>query len=171
MPGEKSFGYHEGSRSEYLAQYIFASWGTAVVIPQQEDHGLDLHCTLMEKVGGRFLAKCPYTVQVKSEVKPVVFEGKEAVRWVIEHPLPFFLCIVNKATARLSVYHTLARFHAWSLGEWPDRLAMKPAPATPGQEGKCISWPGSYDLSLDQPILDLRACARTPVWQEKILEN
>src|SRR4051794_34702011 len=82
MPGEKPFGCHEGSRSEYLAQYAFASWGTAVVIPQQEDHGLDLHCTLMEQVGRRFLAKCPYTVQVKSELKPVVFDGKDAVRWV-----------------------------------------------------------------------------------------
>jgi hypothetical protein len=84
----------------------------------------------------------------------VVFDGKDAVRWVIEHPLPLFLCIVNKASARLSVYHTLARFHAWSLGEWPDRLAMVPDPVIPGKEGKCISWPGSYDLSLDQPILD-----------------
>jgi hypothetical protein len=154
MPGEKPFGFHEGSRSEYLAQYAFASWGTAVVIPQQEDHGLDLHCTLMEKVGRRFLAKCPYTVQVKSELKPVLFEGKEAVRWVIEHPLPLFLCIVDKASARLSVYHTLVRFHAWSLGQWPDRLAMIPDSVIPSKEGKCISWPGSYELSLDQPILD-----------------
>jgi hypothetical protein len=154
MPGEKRYGFHEGSRSEYLAQYAFASWGTAVVIPQQEDHGLDLHCTLMERVGGRFLAKSPYTVQVKSEMKPVVFEGKEAVRWVIEHPLPLFLCVVDKASGRLSIYHTLARFHAWCLGQWPDRLSMMPVPAVPGQIGRCTQWPGSYDLSLDQPILD-----------------
>jgi hypothetical protein len=154
MPGEKSYGFHEGSRSEYLAQYAFASWGTTVVIPQQEDHGLDLHCTLMQQVGGRLLANYPYTVQVKSQMKPVVFEGKEAVRWVIEHPLPLFLCIVDKASARISVYHTLARFHAWSLGKWPDRLSMIPEPATPGKKGRCAQWPGCYDLSLDQPILD-----------------
>jgi hypothetical protein len=154
MPGVKSFGFHEGSRSEYLAQYAFASWGTAVVIPQQEDHGLDLQCTLMQQVGGRLLAKWPYTVQVKSKMEPWVLEGKEEVRWVIEHPLPLFLCIVDKASARLSVYHTLARFHAWSLGQWPDRLSMIPVPAAPGQKGRCAQWPGSYDLSLDQPILD-----------------
>jgi hypothetical protein len=127
-----------------LAQYAFASWGTAVVIPQQEDHGLDLHCTLMEQIGGRLLAKCPYTVQVKSEMKAVVFEGKDAVRWVIEHPLPLFLCIVNKATTHIT----------WSLGQWPDRLAMIPQPAIPGQQGRCAQWPDSYDLSLDQPILE-----------------
>jgi hypothetical protein len=154
MPGATPYGCHEGSRSEYLAQYVFASWGTAVAIPHQEDHGVDLACTLMERVGGRFLARWPYTVQVKSNFEPVVFEGQEAVRWVIEHPLPLYLCVVDKAAARLSVYHTLARFHAWSLGQWPDRLAMVPSPATPGQNGRCAQWPGGYDLSLDQPILD-----------------
>jgi len=154
MPGEKPFGFHEGSRSEYLAQYVFASWGTAVVIPQQEDHGLDLHCTLMERVGGRLLAKWPYTVQVKSEMKPVVFEGKEAVRWFIEHPLPLFLCVVNKATARLSIYHTFHRFQVWSEGLWPDRLTMIPQPVLPDQDAHCLSWPGCLDVSLDQPILE-----------------
>ena len=154
MPGVRGYGFHEGSRSEYLAQFVFASWGTAVVIPQQEDHGLDLHCTLMDRVGGRLLAKAPYTVQVKSEMKPVVFKGKEAVRWVIEHPLPLFLCVVDKASARLSIYHTLARFYAWSMGQRPETLAMIPQPAEPGRLGRCCQWPGTYDLSLDQPILD-----------------
>jgi hypothetical protein len=35
---------HEGSRSEYLAQYVFASFGAAVALPHQEDSGIDLHC-------------------------------------------------------------------------------------------------------------------------------
>ena len=51
MPASVAYGFHEGSRSEYLAQYVFASWGTAVAIPHQEDHGIDLNCTLMELVG------------------------------------------------------------------------------------------------------------------------
>src|SRR6266567_2016115 len=102
MPGAVGYGWHEGSRSEYLAQYAFGSWGTAVAIPHQEDHGIDLTCTLMERVGKRFLARSPYTVQVKSNLDPVVFKDREAVRWVIEHPLPLFLCVVNKAEARLS---------------------------------------------------------------------
>ena len=42
---------HEGSRSEYLAQCVFASFGAAVAIPHQEDSGIDLHCTLTERVG------------------------------------------------------------------------------------------------------------------------
>jgi hypothetical protein len=154
MPGAVAYGFHEGSRSEYLAQYAFGSWGTAVAIPHQEDHGIDLTCTLMERVGNRYLAKSPYTVQVKSSMETVIFDGKDAVRWLIEHPLPLFLCVVDKPCARLSVYHTLPRFHAWSLGEWPDRLEMTPFPASPGKKGRCDRWPGSYSFSLDQPILD-----------------
>jgi hypothetical protein len=154
MPGAVAYGCHEGSRSEYLAQYVFGSWGTAVAIPHQEDHGIDLTCTLMERVGNRYLAKSPYTVQVKSSMEKVIFDGRESVRWLIEHPLPLFVCVVDKPFARLSIYHTLPRFHAWSLGQWPDRIEMTPVPATPGKKGRCDKWPGSYSFSLEPPILD-----------------
>jgi hypothetical protein len=43
--------FHEGSRSEYLAQFVFAKFGTAVPVPHQEDYGLDLYCTLLEQDG------------------------------------------------------------------------------------------------------------------------
>jgi len=51
MPGAIAASLHEGSRSEYLAQYVFSSWGTAIAIPHQEDSGVDLFCTLVEKKG------------------------------------------------------------------------------------------------------------------------
>lgn len=153
MPAVVPYGCHEGSRSEYLAQYVFASWGTAVVIPHQEDHGIDLTCTLMERVGKLYLARCPYTVQVKSSLDPLVFEGEE-VEWVVRHPLPLYLCIVNKAEAHISIYHTFPRFATWSLGELPDRLVMTPAPATPGVVGRVHHCSLDYSFSLDQPILD-----------------
>jgi hypothetical protein len=154
MPGATAYGLHEGSRSEYLAQYVFASWGTAVAIPHQEDHGIDLTCTLMERVGKRFLARLPYTVQVKSTFDPLVFEGEEEVRWVIEHPLPLFLCVVDKPSARLSIYQTLPRFYAWSLGELPERLELVPEKPSPGKVGCCFNQTVCYFFTLSQPILD-----------------
>jgi hypothetical protein len=42
---------HEGRRSEYLAQHVLSSFGTAIPIPHQEDTGLD--CTLLERIGRR----------------------------------------------------------------------------------------------------------------------
>jgi len=42
MPGSIAPGFHEGSRSEYLAHYIFTMLGTAVPVPHQEDTGIVL---------------------------------------------------------------------------------------------------------------------------------
>jgi hypothetical protein len=92
---------HEGSRSEYLAQYVFSSFGTSVAVPHHEDHGVDFHCTLTEKIGKRSWAKASYTVQVKSQLKPWTFKSKESVEWLIKHPLPLFLGVVDKKTAIL----------------------------------------------------------------------
>ena len=153
MAGSISYGFHEGTRSEYLAQYVFASWGTAVAIPHQEDHGLDLFCTLVERVGRRALARFPYTVQVKSNSKPWVFEDAEEVRWFVHHPLPFFFCVVDKAAATLSVYLTFQRFLLWTLGTLPDKIELTPA-SPDGSPGAFIPWePESTSYSLGQPIL------------------
>ena len=38
-------------RSEYLAQFVFSSFGTAIPVPHQEDTGIDLYCTLLEQQG------------------------------------------------------------------------------------------------------------------------
>jgi len=153
MPGSIPYGLHEGTRSEYLAQYVFASWGTAVAIPHQEDHGLDLFCTLMERVGRRAFARFPYTVQVKSDCEPWVFKDAEAVRWFVHHPLPFFFCVVDKATATLSVYLTFQRFLLWTLGKLPDQIELTPTPAD-GSPGTFVPWePDSTSYPLGQPIL------------------
>ena len=153
MSGAVGYGWHEGSRSEYLAQYVFASWGTAVAIPHQEDHGVDLSCTLMERVGQRYLARWPYTVQVKSGHEPLVYQGKDEVRWLIEHPLPLYLCVVDKQAGRVSVYHTFPRFYTWAIGQLPERIELIPEPAN-GTPGRCTQWNGTWSFGLDQPILD-----------------
>ena len=43
----------QGSRSEYLAQYVFSMFGTSVPVLHQEDHGIDLFCSLTERKGRR----------------------------------------------------------------------------------------------------------------------
>ena len=119
MPGSTSANFHEGSRSEYLAQYVFASFGTAVAVPHQEDTGLDLYCTLTERLGQKIWPRAYFSVQVKSNAKPWKFRDSESVKWLVEHPLPVFLCVVNKADTSLQIYHTFPRFSAWSLPPLP----------------------------------------------------
>ena len=124
MTGSIAANLHEGSRSEYLAQFVFSSFGTAVPVPHQEDAGLDIYCTLMDHVGQRAWPRAYYSVQVKSTMAPWVFGNPESVRWIIEHPLPIFLCIVQKAEARILIYHTTPRFAVWALPTQPHRLEL-----------------------------------------------
>jgi hypothetical protein len=124
--GSIAFNLHEGSRSEYLAQYIFSSFGTAVPVPHQEDTGLDIYCTLLEEDGKRAWPRAYYSVQVKSTMDPWIFGSPESVRWIIEHPLPIFLCIVKKDEARILIYHTTPRFAAWILPLHKERLELIP---------------------------------------------
>src|SRR6266496_2825559 len=115
MAGSIAANLHEGSRSEYLAQFVFSSFGTAVPVPHQEDTGLDIYCTLLERDGPRAWPRAYYSVQVKSTMERWIFGSPDSVRWIIEHPLPIFLCIVLKAEARILLYHTTPRFAAWIL--------------------------------------------------------
>jgi len=151
MVGAIAANLHEGCRSEYLAQYVFASFGTAVSVPHQEDSGIDLYCTLTERIGSRAWPRAYFSVQVKSTMDSWVLAGKESVQWLVEQPLPFFLCIVDKASARLRVYHTSPRFYVWSLPPLPDRLELVP---TTDEEGRCTQWQGSTTFSLSAPVLD-----------------
>jgi hypothetical protein len=148
---------HEGSRSEYLAQYVFASFGTVVPVPHHEDSGIDLYCTLTERIGPRAWPKAYFTVQVKSTVDAWIFDSVDSVQWLIQHPLPVMLCVVDKANARIRIYHTSPRFYVWSLPPLPQRLNLVPE-TTPA--GRCTQWAADtkagdgWKFSLSAPILD-----------------
>ena len=151
MVGAIAANLHEGSRSEYLAQYVFASFGTAVSVPHQEDSGIDLYCTLTERVGSRAWPRASFSVQVKSTMDPWVMDSQESVQWLVEHPLPIFLCIVDKSRVRLRFYHTSPRFYAWSMPPLPNRLELVP---TLDQIGTNTQWEGGTKFSLSAPIID-----------------
>jgi hypothetical protein len=151
MAGSIAANLHEGSRSEYLAQYVFSSFGTAIPVPHQEDSGLDIYCTLLERDGQRAWPRAYYSVQVKSTMAPWVFGSPESVRWIIEHPLPIFLCIVQKPEARILVYHTTPRFAVWALPTHPDRLELIPGTETKAQT---VGWETGDRFSLKAPILN-----------------
>jgi hypothetical protein len=152
MTGAIAANFHEGSRSEYLAQYIFASFGTAVAVPHQEDSGIDLNCTLVERVGQRARTSAYFSVQVKSEMKPWVLGDADSVRWLVEHPLPFFYCVVDKRTASMRLYQVGPRFYAWASPPLPSRLQLMPQTQN---EGQCKEWINNETYSLGAPILHM----------------
>ncbi len=100
--GSQSANFHEGTRSEYLAHYVFSSFGTSVPVPHPEDTGIDLHCTLTETIGQRIWPVEYYMVQVKSTDEPWVFSSKQSVEQLYKPPSPVFFCIVTKEGASAS---------------------------------------------------------------------
>jgi hypothetical protein len=151
MAGSIAANLHEGSRSEYLAQFVFSSFGTAIPVPHQEDSGLDIYCTLLERIGQRAWPRAYYSVQVKSTMESWVFGSPESVRWIVEHPLPIFLCVVQKPEARILVYHTTPRFAAWALPIHKNRLELIPGTET---RADTVEWIGGDTFKLRAPILN-----------------
>jgi hypothetical protein len=142
---------HEGSRTEYLAQYVFASFGTSVPVPRQEDAGVDLFCTLTERIGKLAWPVEHFTVQVKSTPGPLVFGTPDSVRWLIGHPHSLLLCCVDKKSLRFAVYHTFPRYLLWVRAQLPSRLELIPGEGT---AGRSVQWEDGGRLSLGAPILD-----------------
>jgi hypothetical protein len=170
--GALAANFHEGSRSEYLAQYVFSSFGTAFPVPHQEDTGVDLYCTLVERVGRLSWPRQHYTVQVKSDTTPWRLDSAESVRWLVKHPLPIFMCVLDKSTGRLRVWQTFCRFLLRALGgRLPASLELTPED---GKVGRSTQWKDGQHFSLSAPILDLRVNAlereRERVRAQKVLE-
>jgi hypothetical protein len=152
MPGF-AHGFHEGSRSEYLAQYIFSGFGTATPIPHQEDHGFDLYCTLAQREGSTAWADKPYTIQVKSGRERWKFKNRKSVEWFMKHSLPLFLCVVDKKKLRFSIFQTMPKYKFWTdCQPYPDRLEL--CPDRNAGECQCEVWQPGEVVSIGKPILD-----------------
>ena len=163
--GALAANLHEGTRSEYLAQYVFASFGTAISVPHQEDSGFDLYCTMTERVGALAWPRHNFTVQVKSTMSPWRFDSPESVRWLIEHPLPLLFCVVDKSSALLRLYHTVPRFFAWATGDLPSSLELVPDAR---HDGESIQWGAGARFSLSAPIVErtITELLDDAIWKE-----
>jgi hypothetical protein len=147
LTGCTSANFHEAGRSEYLAHYVFSSFGTSVPVPRQEDTGLDLICTLTERDGQRLWPVATYSVQVKSTRSPWVFADKRSIRWIVEAPMPVFFCIVDKRTAKVSIFNTWPRFLAWVMSDSFERIEMTVGESGTGKIEVEINRDGTYSLS------------------------
>ena len=154
-PGAVAANLYQGIRSEYLAQYIFSMFGTVTRVPNEEDHGVDLFCTLTRRAGGRAEPYAYYAVQVKSAPGDWIFGGSGSVRWILEYPAPLLFCAVEKKAARFTVYQLTARFQAAVMPELPERLTLVPGEAgrTDATHHPRIGWDADGRVDLGPPIL------------------
>jgi hypothetical protein len=146
-------GFHEGSRSEVLADYLFSAWGTVTPARRQSDYGLDLYCTLTERVGQRARVREYFSVQVKSgDTASWSFNDPDSLKWLVEHPLPLFLCTVDKKLGLVRVYHTIPRFQIWALANNPGHVELVAGDGPNGEFDACANLP---TCSLSAPILEI----------------
>jgi hypothetical protein len=150
MPGSIAPNFHQGSRSELLANYVFSAWGTVTPVRMSDDYGVDLYCTLTKLFGRRAMATDYYEVQVKSTDDPWCFADSESVDWLIRYPQPLFLARVDKKNGVVHVYHTMPRFFLAALGYLPYRLELRPEDR---DDGHFVEWKNGTDFSLSAPIL------------------
>lgn len=169
MTGATVAGFHEGSRSEILADYLFSAWGTVTPVRRQSDYGLDLYCTLTETVGRRARVQEYFSVQIKSISNPIwKFNDAASVRWLLGHPLPLFLCTVDKKKGLVRVYHSIPRFQIWALGKLPDSVQLKPEKGIAGKFDTCAELPA---CSLSAPILEVSLVDLTDEARLRALRN
>ena len=163
-PGAVAANYYQGARSEYLAQYVFSMFGTAMHVPHEVDTGFDLACTLTRTAGGRGEPYAYYSVQVKSTPGPWVFDGPGAVRWILGYPAPLLFCILDKRTAQFTVYQLRARLDVAAMTGCPPSLRLIPGepgstapvqgePGINARRRPRIGWDADGNVELGPPVL------------------
>jgi hypothetical protein len=152
MTGAYAQNFHEGSRSEILADYLFSSWGTVTPVRRQDDYGIDLYCTLSDRIGQRAVVRDYFVVQVKSGTDPWVFDDEDSVKWLVDYPTPLFLACVDKKNGILRVYHVTPRFYVRAMGSLPNRLVLTPEDIV---EGASTDWTNGEEFSLSAPIIQV----------------
>lgn len=145
----KPFGFHEGDRSEFLAQFAFSTIGYCVPVPRQFDRfGVDVIVHLFERVGANVAATGrAVALQVKSDANEILIDTKEMRDCLYATSLPFFLAVIDKAEWRLDVYTTFLRLLAyWSNPDATVRLV-------PGdKDARAFPEDGSTIVFLGKPI-------------------
>lgn len=165
MPGADSITSNRGVLSETLAEYLFSTWGPVTRVRWENDFGWDLHCAMTEPLGQLRWVKTSYNVQVKSNFRPWCFNSPDEVRWLIEHPEPLFLCVVDKKKGQISVYQTHVRFGIWASGQLPTKIKLKPGNGT---SGNVDAWTRGPDCQLSAPIIKITA---QELFDDAILSN
>jgi len=74
---------------------VFVMHSTVTPVRRQDDYGIDLYCTLSDRIARRAVVRDYFVVQVKSGTDPWIFEHEESVKWLVEYPNPLFLACVD----------------------------------------------------------------------------
>jgi hypothetical protein len=122
-------------------------------VPRQEDVGHDFFCILSKAQDGLVWAGPSFTVQAKSDCRPLVFEKPHQVRWVTHLENPFFIAVGDRGNLQIEIYSTWARLNGF-LRKAARKITLKPGLTTPGLSNPWTADDGSEQIiALGEPII------------------
>jgi hypothetical protein len=153
MPGVQHRVSRFGSWSEILVESCLKTIAFTARVPHEEDVGHDFFCVLSEDQNDLFKAGPSFTVQAKSNRKPLVFKNDDQIRWLRELQNPFFLAVANRKELRVDIYSTWARFNGF-LRRAAKRIILQPGPPTGGRSNPWTAEDRSEQvIALGKPII------------------
>ena len=172
MPGALGYGWHDGSRGEYLAQYFLTALGVSVPVIRQEDIGIDFYCALGHEENKRVTFHSPYMVQHGAVSKNFVYGGYRdnhwrsyELDWLFSQELPLFVCTTDQENARFRLYSSSAMWLLrYQFGDKMAQVELCPdAHHDPLKESLCEERVGpvenreglAYWIPLGNPVVDL----------------
>jgi hypothetical protein len=145
---QRLFSYHQGNRSEYLAQYILSAFAICVPVPRQEDVGSDFLCSLLRREGNNLRPYSPFNIQIKSYSRDLIREGipfggitqggnwrRHEIEQLCQTDTPFLVGVVNKDEQWLDIFSTVTRYFVrcdWFGSGWPRQVNV--VPYEPGRD-------------------------------------
>lgn len=131
MANRRHRDFRLGDRSELLAEFCLNTMAFTTRVPRQEDIGHDLFCVLAEKDGDNLYAGPFFTVQVKSNRRPLRFREGHERRWINQLENPFFVVVANKKELRIDIYTTWMRLLG-TMYKGDNTIVLKPGEPTAG---------------------------------------
>jgi len=126
MGGKRVYGYREGDRSEYLAQFLLSRFSFVYPFPRQEDFGVaDFLCILGRIEKTVVFPEDGFYVQVKSNEDDITYD-KDAASWISNHmDLPLLICVIDKKDSHLKMYSTSKSWVGLFKLHSPDTLVLR----------------------------------------------
>jgi len=113
MPAFRGINLRSGDIAEQLGILLLQSVALVAPVPRTEDVGIDAVVTLIKNYDSRrYIAEDSFMVQIKSASVDQVSFQDQAVSWLANLQLPFFIASVDRKTSNIKLYTTHNLSHA-----------------------------------------------------------
>lgn len=154
MPGARLRSFRLGDVAESFTGALLKRLAFVAPVPRDDDVGHDFICALSEVDGKLCKAGPSFTVQAKSNDKPIIFEKKHELGWITNQENPFFIIICDLSRESLQIFSTWNMLNAFLF---KGSKTIHLIPKEPKKGNNPIQWVGAgpqLKIFLGKPILE-----------------